>query len=129
MSLHADDLKRLFERADLEYRAGIAVCTSADSLVDEALAAARQAVEPAGAQNLTMLHLLVILGSRFAENLRLRSIQDGARAVAALLPGEAGFHYRILVDHDIDGALMVALAGVPRRTPGEGRRKHRPGNR
>jgi len=86
LSLCAEDLKELFERPDLECRAGMAVCTSAETFVEGALAASRRAVGAVSTHQLRALYFLVILGRSFGETLPVSLIQEGAEAVSALLP-------------------------------------------
>ncbi len=88
LSLCAEDLKKLIERPDLECGAGMAVCTSVEAFVEDALDALLRAMGPAGSRRLRVLYFLVIPGGPLLEMLPLILIEEAAGAVSAHLPHE-----------------------------------------
>lgn len=76
----------------------MAVCTSAESFVEDALVASRRAVGPIGTHRLRALYFLVILDRSLVETLPVSLINEAAQAVSALLPAEGDFFYHVLLD-------------------------------
>lgn len=116
MSLCAEDLKKMLQRRDLQYRAGVAVCVSPCHLVSDALSAVRDVVDPARSRGLRALWCFLIVGHSLLNQLPLRVMGEAVEVVSASSPAEGDFVFHVLTDDHLDGAVVLVIAGTERHT-------------
>lgn len=114
MSLCADDLKKRLERPGLIFRTGLTVCTSAETFLDDVLAAFHQVLGAIELHRVRTVFLLFLLGDELSKTLSLHHVNMTAERVTAAVPANCDLCLHTLIDEHLDGGLCVLALGVPR---------------
>lgn len=114
LSLCANDLKERLERPDLEFRAGLAVCTSAETFPDDVLAAFHRAQDATEMERVRTVFLMFLLGDELSKTLSPHHVNMTAERVMAAVPAHCDLCLHTLMDEHLDGGLCVLAVGVPR---------------